>query len=257
MLAYTACSPALGAPEEVLLLAFVSAGGIMSYVEFQPRRANVSSELHTVENERNYVARELHDSVAQTSQQIILQAGLCRKLLERRRLETLAEELANLEARAKHASQQVREFIADMRPPLGEPDAPFVDRVRAEIDTHLTRGGPPTEFEFLARQPVPVLPDVTCTALLRILQEALRNARKHAQAQHMSVTLLFEENRLRLAVKDDGRGFSPAELRARPPEASRAGFQLMRARAQSLGGEFKVQTGSNQGTIVEAIIPIK
>ena len=65
----------------------------------------MSGELDSVENERSYVARELHDGVAQTTQQIILQAGLCRKLLERRRLETLAEELATLEARAKHAAK--------------------------------------------------------------------------------------------------------------------------------------------------------
>jgi two-component system sensor histidine kinase DegS len=229
----------------------------MSYVEFRRRwRANVSSELQIVENERSYVARELHDGVAQTTQQIILQAGLCRKLLERRRLETLAEELDALEARAQHASQQVRLLIADMRPPRGEPDAPLVEWVRAEIDTHLTRGGPPTDFELLARQPIPTLPDATRIALLRILQEALLNARKHAQAQHMIVTLLFEENTLRMTVKDDGRGFSPSELRARPAGAGGAGLQSMRARAQALGGEFRVQTGPDQGTNVEAIIPI-
>ena len=143
-----------------------------------------------------------------------------------------------------------------MHPPRGEPDALLVEWVRAEIDIHLTRGGPPTDFEFLAEQPIPTLPDTTRIALLRILQEALLNARKHAQAQHMIVTLLFEENTLRLTVKDDGRGFSPSEFQTRPPEAGGAGLQLMRARAQALGGEFRVQTGRGQGAIVEAIIPI-
>ena len=119
----------------------------------------MSSELQMVENERRYVARELHDSVAQTTQQLILQAGLCRKLLARRRLETLVEELATLEERAQHASQQVRELIADMRPPRVEPDAPFVEWIRTEIDAHLARGGPPTEFELQTRAPVPDLPD--------------------------------------------------------------------------------------------------
>jgi two-component system sensor histidine kinase DegS len=216
----------------------------------------VSSEIQIVENERRYVARELHDGMAQTTQQLILQAGLCRKLLERRRLETLAEELDTLEARAQHASQQVRELIADMRPPRGDPDALFVELARAEIDTHLTRGGSPTDFESQAQRPIPRLPDTTRIALLRILQEALLNARKHAQAQHMIVTLLYEGNTLRLTVKDDGRGFSPGELQARPPEAGGAGLQLMQARAQALGGEFRLQTGPGQGTIVEATIPI-
>jgi signal transduction histidine kinase len=217
----------------------------------------VSGELHIVENERSYVARELHDGVAQTTQQIILQAGLCRKLLERRRLETLAEELATLEARAQHASQQVRDFIADMRPPRGEPDAPLVEWVRAEIDNHLTRGGPPTEFRFETQQPIPTLPDSTQTAFLRILQEALLNARKHAQARQMVVTLSFDGNNLRLTVKDNGKGFSPSELQIRHRDAGGAGLHAMRARTQALGGDFKVQTGAGRGTRVEASIPTK
>lgn len=216
----------------------------------------MSGELQIVENERSYVARELHDSLAQTTQQINLQVGLCRKLLERRRLETLAEELLALEARVQTASQQVREFIADMRPPRGEPNAPLVEWVRAEIDIHLTRGGPPTEFEFETRQPVPGLPDITRIGFLRILQEALLNSRKHAQAQQMVVALSFDDNILRLTVKDDGQGFSPGELPTRPPDAGGAGLQAMRARALLLGGEFKVQTGPGQGTRVEASIPI-
>ncbi len=216
----------------------------------------MSGELQIVENERSYVARELHDGLAQTTQQIILQAGLCRKLLERRRLETLAEELLALEARAQTASQQVREFIADMRPPRGEPDAPLVEWVRAEIDVHLTRGGPPTEFEFETQQPIPRLPDTMRIAFLRVLQEALLNARKHARAQKMVVALSFDDNTLRLIVKDDGQGFSPSELSSRPPDAGGAGLQAMRARARALGGEFKVQTGPGRGTRVRASIPI-
>jgi signal transduction histidine kinase len=151
----------------------------------------------------------------------------------------------------------VRELIADMRPPRVEPDAPLVEWVRAAIDTHLARGGPPTEFELQTQEPISDLPDETRLSLIRILQEALLNARKHARAQQMSVTLLRDEDGLRLIVTDDGQGFSPGELRARPPDRGGAGLQAMRARAQALGGEFKVQTGLGQGTRVEAAIPVR
>jgi signal transduction histidine kinase len=217
----------------------------------------VSDELRTVENERRYIARELHDGVAQTAQQLILHAGLCRKLLERRRLETLAEELATLEARVQHASNQVRELIADLRPPRAEPDAPFVEWIRAEIDTHLARGGPPIEFELQTREPIPALPDDTRIALIRILQEALLNARKHARARQMNVTVSLDHNTLRLTVADNGQGFSPNELLSRPPDKGGAGLQAMRARARALGGGFKVRSGIGQGTRIEASIPIK
>jgi two-component system sensor histidine kinase DegS len=217
----------------------------------------MSDELPMVENERRYIARELHDGVAQTTQQLILQASLCRKLLERRRLEMLAEELADLETRAQHASNQVRELMADLRPPLTQPDAPFVEWIRAEIDTHLTRGGPPIEFELQTKEPIPNLPNTMRVALIRILQEALLNVRKHSAARKMTVTLALDGNTLRLTVADDGQGFSTGELLARPPDRGGAGLNAMRARALALGGEFRVQTGPGQGTRVEASIPVK
>jgi two-component system sensor histidine kinase DegS len=213
-------------------------------------------ELEMVENERRYVARELHDGVAQTAQQLMLQAALCRKLLEKRRLEMLDDELETLEARAQLASNQIREFIADMRPPATDPDAPFVEWVRAEIDIHLERGGPPTEFELQTTEPIPPLSGNMRLALIRILQEALFNARKHASAQQITVTLRQADNTLLLTVTDNGQGFSPSELSSRPPERGGAGLKGMRARARTMGGEFKVHTGPKQGTKVMASMPI-
>src|SRR5688572_29241532 len=98
--------------------------------------------LDALEDERRYVARELHDSVAQTTLQLGLQAGICRKLLERGNLEMLGRELANLEERIQVASRQVREMISDMRPPLVEPEASLVDYLEHEIKIHQERGGP-------------------------------------------------------------------------------------------------------------------
>jgi two-component system sensor histidine kinase DegS len=217
----------------------------------------VPDELHMLENERSYVAQELHDGVAQTTQQLILQAALCRKLLVRRRLETLADELAQLEAQAQRASEEVRDLVADMRPPRSEPHAPFVEWVRAEIDAHLLRGGPPTDFEMYSPEPIPDLDLTTRIALIRILQEALLNARKHAKAWQMKVTLSLADGTLRLTVVDNGQGFSPGELRIRFAEKGSAGLQMMRARALALGGEFQVQSGPGQGTRLEANIPVK
>jgi len=217
----------------------------------------MSDELQIVENERRYIARELHDGVAQTAQQLILQASLCRKLLERRRLEMLADELADLETRAQHASNQVRELMADLRPPLTQPTAPFVEAIRAELDIHSARGGPPAEFELQTKEAVPNLSNALRLALTRILQEALLNARKHAAARKITVTLALDGRTLRLTVADDGQGFSTSELLARPPERGGAGLTSMRSRALALGGAFKIQTAPGQGTRIEASIPIK
>src|SRR6187401_2349935 len=97
--------------------------------------------LDALEEERRYVARELHDRVAQTTLQLGLQAGICRKLLERGNLEMLARELANLEERIQVAYHQVREMISIMRPPVVEANASLTDYVDHELDIHHQQGG--------------------------------------------------------------------------------------------------------------------
>ncbi len=170
--------------------------------------------LTALETERRYVARELHDELAQTTLQLGLQAGLCRKLLERNKLDMLTQELAQLEARAQLASTQMRAFIADMRPPQVEPDADLKTYLQQIIDTHLERGGPPVTYQFQWDEKSPTLSPDQRLALVRVVQEALANLRKHAEAQQVEVILSEDSEHYYLAVTDDGRGFDPAEIPA-------------------------------------------
>lgn len=95
--------------------------------------------LDALENERRYTAKEMHDGVAQTTLQLGLQAGICRKLLERNNLEMLALELAQLEEQVQKASGQVRDLIQDLRPPTIEAKGDLDEYVRYVIDVHLER----------------------------------------------------------------------------------------------------------------------
>jgi signal transduction histidine kinase len=196
--------------------------------------------LNTLENGRRYIARELHDTLAQTTQQLSLQAGLCRKLLERGQADMLALELAGLEQRAQLASTQVRELIADMRPPELEPGASLRQAVEAVIAMHRERGGPPVEFSFEWAEPELFDLELPRLALLRLCQEALLNVRKHAAAERALLALTEDEEHRYLTLSDDGHGFDALELEARSIDRGGAGLANMQARARATGGVFSV-----------------
>ncbi len=186
--------------------------------------------LKLLETERRYVAREMHDGVAQTVQQLGLQAAICRRLLERSQTERLAEELAGLEERIQKAAGQIREIINDLRPPQVEPAADLIDYLQQAIDTHHQRGGPPVEYSDELSGPLPELASLELLALARMVQEALLNVRKHAQASQVRLVLGETDESFYMIVADNGPGFDPG---GRPGGAGLANLQ---ARAALLGG---------------------
>lgn len=212
--------------------------------------------LTALEDERRYMARELHDGVAQTTLQLGLQAGICSKLLERGDLEMLADELAELEKRIRLASSQVRELIADMRPPQLDPQASLNEYIEQAIETHLERGGPPIEVQAQLAGQSPQLTVQQRLTLFRIIQEALLNVRKHAEAQNVRLTLSGDEAGLQVTIADNGQGFDPTEVEARPVDKGGAGLTNLRARAQALGGSLSISRDSTGGwTVVKAKLP--
>ncbi len=209
--------------------------------------AGNEATLTAMENERRYVARELHDGVAQTTLQLGLQVGICRKMLERGMVEMLAQELATLESRVHHASAQVREIIADMRPPRLDVDASLVEYLQQAIDTHQERGGARVEFHSHLTGPVPdFLPRHKLT-IQRIVQEALLNVRKHARANNVSLSLTNDEHNLYLTIRDDGVGFEVSEAEARPADRQAAGLANMHARAAALRGSLSIHSSPGAG----------
>lgn len=221
------------------------------------RTISVASSMETLENERRYVARELHDGIAQTTLQLGLQAGICRKLLERGNLDMLAQELAALESRVQLASSQVREVIAEMRPPRLEPDASLVEYLQTVINTHIERGGAWLTFQGNLSEPPSFSPAQKLT-LTRMVQEALLNVRKHAQASQIRLSLSEDADYMYLLIADNGRGFEPAEVEAQPVARKKAGVANLRARAKMLGGTLTIGRGTDgQGTEVQLRVPKK
>jgi len=104
----------------------------------------------------------------------------------------------------------------------------------------------------LAAEVAERLPAAVETALFRIVQEAVNNVLRHAQAQQVSVTLLRRADHVELRVVDDGQGFD-AQL---PRSGRHVGLWSMRERVEQLGGQFEVRSVPGQGTTLTAVVPL-
>lgn len=213
--------------------------------------------LTALETERRYIARELHDGIAQTALQLGLQVGICHKLLERDNLELLAEELAQLEERIRLASRQIREMIGDLRPPPLDSTASLAEYLEYVIDLHQRRGGPPVAYSSAGIEPDLTLTPPQILALTRVAQEALLNIRKHAGAEDARLTILIKDDKLYLTIADNGQGFDVAEVETRPADKGGAGLANLRARVEALGGSLAItRDAGDEWTEIRVALPI-
>lgn len=211
--------------------------------------------LNALENERRYVARELHDGVAQTALQLGLQIGICRKMLDKGRTDMLTDELVQLEERIQLAARQIREMIADMRPPKFEDELPLAEASLTQTMAYLAglhqeRGGPQVEFvDNWGGEFPPSLDDLGRLVLVRILSEALFNVRKHAEASKTWLRLEQDTNNYYAVVADNGQGFNIEAVRASPVDKGGAGLANLYARAEAIGGVVVIARNKNSAGI--------
>ncbi len=197
----------------------------------------------TREHERERIGRDLHDELAQllTAMRLELQLAARDGALElqpQRRLLTIVDGLVDAKERIIAALQPV-----DLQT-LGLEGA-----VRTTIDELRRRTGLPIEsvIDMSGTEPEP---DVAA-ALLRLLQEALTNAVRHAAAGRIDVTLSSDDERLAVTVTDDGVGFDPDQARTE----GRFGLLGARERVEALRGEFRIDSGPGQGTRLSFWLP--
>jgi signal transduction histidine kinase len=205
-----------------------------------------SRELSVVE-ERNRLARELHDSVSQTLFSISLVADAAATLVERDPEQTKAK-VEGLRDMARAAMQEMRSLIFELRP--AELDA---DGVAPTLRKHIEvlRRVYQMPIEFSEKDWVRPAPG-TERGIYRIAQEALSNALKHSQASKIDVVLSARDGSVGLIIADDGKGFDPADAQIR---STKLGITSMEERAHALGGELRIHSGED-GTRVELEAPV-
>jgi signal transduction histidine kinase len=204
--------------------------------------------------EREQLARELHDGIGQVLGYVKMQAQAARDRLAQDQLAAADSDLEKLVAVAQDAHKDVREYIMGAK--LTASDQPgflpalrlYLQRFSQEYELRTELLEPPGwSDDFL---------EATVEAqLLRVIQEALTNARKHAQARCVQVRLEVEDSRARVIIQDDGVGFDPALITTATSQKYGLGF--MHERAAEVGGCVAILSTPGQGTQVVVEVPVR
>ncbi len=201
------------------------------------------------EAERNRLAREIHDGPAQALSNAIFQAEIVERLLDRD--ERLArQELKALREMLTRELRGVRAYLSQLRPPLLA-DLGLVGAIREAADQISSVLGVPVRVDLDER--IDKLAENVEVVILRVVQEALQNVRKHAAPRTVSVRAAREAGGWVVEIRDDGKGFDPDKS----PDTGRRSFglQFMRERAGLIGARFEVRSRKELGTVVRMVIP--
>jgi len=202
--------------------------------------------------ERQRIAAEMHDGLAQTLGYLGLKAEQATGLVEAGRGQMAMDELRHIRDAIAQASQEVRQSIAHLQEGP-QPRQALQDRLAQVVDEWSRDGGPPVDLVIKLPAPLFLSPDET-EQVLRVTREALLNARRHARAEHIVVRLEKHGDEAVVIVEDDGRGFDPqAPL---TDGDGHFGLSIMRARAARIGGRVSVHSAPGQGTRVVLTWPL-
>jgi len=200
------------------------------------------------EEERRRIARDLHDGVGATLAGLSLRLHRVRRLLEAEQSPT-AGEVAELASESQAGIRDIRRLVYDLRPAVLD-ELGLVPALREFLARYERDQG--VSAVLSAPDDVSRLPSAVETTLFRIVQEALTNVSRHAEARRVEVCLTCVKAYARLEVADDGRGFDAAA----PTGGSHMGLWSMQKRVEQFGGSFEVDSAPGRGTRVVARIPL-
>lgn len=198
--------------------------------------------------ERTVIARELHDSLAQSLSYLKMQVARLRRLnIEGEQKQSHDAIVDELSTGLNSAYRQLREILTTFRLQLDAPD--LATAMRKTVDEFSERMGSPITLEY-SLPPQTLSPNEEIHTL-QIVREGLANAVKHARASHITVEIKFESPRVRARVLDDGRGLPDS---GQP--VSHYGLIIMQDRARTLGGQVRIQNHVHGGVeVVLVFVP--
>ncbi|HEU5016168.1 MAG TPA: GAF domain-containing sensor histidine kinase [Roseiflexaceae bacterium] len=200
----------------------------------------IAAQQQAVLEERQRLARDLHDSVTQSLYGITLHAQAARRLLAAGDVTTATDSLHALQDTAQEALDEMRLLIFELRPPILE-QVGLVAAVQARLNA--VEGRANLQTRLVADESVN-LPSSIEQALYRIALEALNNVLKHARAQRITVQLWQTQRAVTLEIVDDGVGFDPAAV----SDHGGLGLRGMAERVAQLGGQLRMQSAPGAGT---------
>jgi two-component system NarL family sensor kinase len=225
-------------------------GALVSLAIERTRLAERGATLAAVE-ERNRIARDLHDTLAQSLAAIALQLESAQLLAERGDAARAGETIERTLQLTRAALDDARRSVLELRAPPLEGQG-LLDAIRAVARDLRGRDGAPIAVSVEGAEGVDALPAAVESGLFHIAREALTNAARHARSSAASVVLERRNGDVELLVADEGVGF---DLAAVPP--GRFGLLGMSERARLLGGLLRVVTAPGAGTTIAVTVPIR
>lgn len=224
--------------------------------QVRERTARLGEVLRKVitaqEEERYRLARELHDETAQTLGALSIALDRVRDDLQDTSQQT-KEQLMEAKDIATRLLEETRRLILDLRP-LALDDLGLGPAIRWYAETRLEEKGVATTVEV--EQPATRMPKHIEVSLFRLVQEAVNNIAKHANAQHASVRLAFPDSIISLVMTDDGKGFDVDRVLGVGSSARNVGLLGMQERIKLLNGRFHIRSQEGKGTEVAIEIPL-
>ncbi|HJQ13844.1 MAG TPA: ATP-binding protein, partial [Anaerolineales bacterium] len=211
--------------------------------------ASVEMLVNAQETERQRLSRQMHDGPAQALSNFILQTEIAMRLMDVDAGQA-RDELNSLKASAMGTFQKVRNFIFELRPMMLD-DLGLAPTVRRYADAFKEQAGLDINVTITGheRRLEPYLE----VMLFRAIQELLGNAARHSQASLVKVVVDLGEDRIRVSVDDNGKGFDPDSL----PQSNSLGLKLIRERTEMLGGSFEVDSAIGKGTRILFAVPAR
>lgn len=200
--------------------------------------------------ERNRLARELHDSLGQVLGYINMQIQLIRSMLPGGDTQAIDNSLASLSKVVEEANTEVREFIYEVKSTQVFKDGFFssldqyVSHIRQKFNVEIKIDN----SDGLTDSDIGLMAGVQ---LFRIIQESITNVRKHACAKDVNIVFRRDDKNITVSVSDDGMGFNPQNVNT---EMS-FGLEVMRERAKNIGGDLRIESAPGCGTTVTVALP--
>jgi len=235
-----------------LIVAFVITSLVSRLKETMERQFDMRLEERV--NERTRIARELHDTLLQSFQGLLLRFQTVRELMRMRpaeaeaMLESAIDQTAQAITEGRNAVQGLRASMIE-RNDLARAITTLGEEIAAEANSYAS-----VELRVEMEGTPRILHPIVRDEVYRIAGEALRNAFRHARAKQIEVELRYDERQLRMRVRDDGKGIDPKVLVAEGREGH-FGLPGMRERAKLMGGKLAVWTAPDSGTEIELSIP--
>ena len=230
----------------------VSAGSASSAASAGGPRGSLASVemlVNAQETERQRLSRQMHDGPAQALSNFILQTEIAMRLMDVDAAQA-RDELNNLKTSAMGTFQKVRNFIFELRPMMLD-DLGLAPTVRRYGDAFKEQAGLDIGVTITGheRRLEPYLE----VMLFRAIQELLGNAARHSQANLVKINLDLGEDRIRVSVDDNGKGFDPDSIQ----QSNSLGLKLIRERAEMLGGSFEIDSALGKGTRILFAVPAR